>query len=314
MAGEEGVTLLATLIAFGVISISFYLLVLRPILPTDPERPAVEGAVNNNNNNNRNNNLNRAAGGARRPGGQPADAGAQTQNGTSNATNSESGNIERILADCVSYPSHAAPNSQSCSRVGGSNMLIDGLLAFRHTRAATYEQSKTTTEGDIVTQNRKDRARVLSRMLSLEAGAGAVTTTPPQRGSTVVISIPSAEVGCPKLRRVLFLVGTHYNLLVILVFPEDAKGNEMGEFIKKLRGSGDDLLDEEVLPDHRIVASTTAAGRIAFVRQLSRAEIILDFDSDVKTQLKRFGFRVFNYNKTSHSTNGTSQLGSQMLL
>lgn len=262
MGGEETLTLLATVIAFGLISVSFYLLVLRPILPEPPLPDARERRRNDP---------------PTRPGrGQPVEPVDAAQ------PEPLDGNVESILSTCMTCPSHVDPASQSRTGLGGANLLVDGLVAFRHTRAATFEQSKVA-DGDTVAQNRKDRAKVLAKIFSLEGGggSGAATASLPPRGSTIVISIPCADVSCPKLRRVLYLIATHYNLLVIMVVSESTKLNGIGDYIQQLRGDGEgDILDEQVLPNHRIVAASSNTGRIAFVRQLARAEIVLDFDSE----------------------------------
>lgn len=313
MSQEGGLTLFASFLAFGVISISFYLLVLRPILPSDNPagRAGVVDPVNNAANN-RNNRVAPRARGAQDQGAAAAAAAATT--GATNDANSEDSNIRRMLVEVGTCPPHVAENSQAYCRVGGANLLVDGLLAFRHSKAASFEQSMTP-DGDILAQNRKDRARVLSQMLNLEEKDSSSSSSPPQRGSTLVVSIPCAEVSCSKLRRVLYLFATYYNLLVILVVPPSTKTEELKEYITKLRGSGNELLGPDVLPDHRIVAASTATGRVAFVRQLVRTEVVLDFDIEVKNQLSRFGYRVIRYGdkKSTSDAKSVSQLGSQLL-
>lgn len=186
--------------------------------------------------------------------------------------------------------------------------MVEGLVPFRHTRASEFEQGK----GDGVAESRKERARVLSRLLELEGRTSEHGASPPTRGGTIIVSVPYLEVACPKMRRVLYLLATYYNLLLIVVVPpaETANDDVLLKATDKLRGqeSGEGRLDEECLPSHRIVAATTAAGRVAFVRQLAKVEVVLDFDSEVKTQLARFGYRVINYKRqNSHKT--LSQLG-----
>lgn len=319
MGSEGSLMLLSTFLAFGVISIALYFLVLRPVDPNSA-------------------NENGANGGRRTP---VAAAGA-TANGSRFRARPQAGvteaataahnihqskgetNIDRKLAECASFPVHLAPISQSICRTGGSNLLKEGLLTFRHTKAADYEKSQSlsgTSTGDVATQNRKERARVLSRMLALEGGTtSADSKTPPPRGSTFVISIPASEVSCPKLKQVLYLFATYYNLLVILVLPSGVEKTmkDVKEMTTQLRGKDKhaaNYLATDILPDHRIVAASSAAGRIAFVRQLARAEIVLDFDGEVKTQLVRFGYRVINYKTTKQQPSGPhdSQLGTQLL-
>jgi hypothetical protein len=133
---------------------------------------------------------------------------------------------------------------------------------------------------------------------------------------------------------VLCALGTYYNLLVILALPsiemdggitssnggsDDAAAAAAtaavaaakqlrAEWIAKLRSPSQSSeraaaggpfsgwgVPIEVLPSHRIVASTTVAGRVAFVRQVQRVGIVLDFDPDVRDQLSRFGHKVVVY-------------------
>jgi hypothetical protein len=287
--GQEGLLLLATLVAFGVVTIVLYFLVIRS--PNDaPEGPRGVPAANlNHSTNNRR---------TRTPDTRtaPANATATDPSSTSSST------IDKILVECATSPSHVA----AASKGANNHVLVDGLVAFRHTQAAAHEQSKP----DLAAQNRKERARILSRMLAIEGKSAE--SGPPVRGSTVVASVPLSEVACPKLRRVLYLFSTYYNLLLILVVPSGTAASDMEKATTELRGKESERLDEECLPPHRIVAASTTAGRIAFVRQLSKVEIMLDFDNEVKEQLTRFGYRVINY-KRHVSDKGTSQLGMQLL-
>merc|ERR1711966_601057 len=124
---------------------------------------------------------------------------------------------------------------------------------------------------------------------------------------------------------VLFLLGTYYNLFVVI----DRSGlsstcgdeMEMTSVIKTVRsrlltqeghfggggagkGGGTQCereeykLNSEILPPHRIAFSCTCKGRVAFVRQLG-AELILDYEPSVAKELERFGFRVVVYPRMS---------------
>ena len=301
--------LLSTFMAFGVISLALYFLVLRPVGPV------------NANGNGANNGGRRTPAAATANGNGSVNRARPQQGAAAQGANQSKGdtNIDRVLAECATYPVHLAPTSQSICRTGGSNLLHEGLLTFRHTKAADYEKTKSSgsSAGDVASQNRKERARVLSRMLALEGGASADSKTPPPRGSTFVISIGASEVSCAKLKQVLYLFATYYNLLVILVLPSGVEKtmNDVKELTIQLRGNDKDspyYLATDILPDHRVVAASSASGRIAFVRQLAKVEIVLDFDVEVKTQLSRFGYRVIHYKKKP-SDPKDSQLGSQLL-
>ena len=212
----------------------------------------------------------------------------------------DASDISTLLQENTRLPPHMAPTSAQYLDTGGISLLSEGLLPFRHGRAAAYEQA---IDSDRAATNRKDRARVLSRVLSLDGSSGS----PPSRGSTVVICVPSTDVGCEKLRRALYLLATHFNALLILSVAPGTTDNDMDDLVVKLRGDDPTSLPCDVLPRHRIVGAQSITGRIAFVRQLGsvrelgstrqmgRVEFVLDYDEDMRTQLGRFGFRVLVY-------------------
>jgi len=123
-------------------------------------------------------------------------------------------------------------------------------------------------------------------------------------------------VECDKLRRILFLLATYYNLLVIINFPpiteeKENNDNDISAVIEKLRGERTmDLLPENVLPSHRILASQSVIGRIAVVRQLGKVEFVLDFDEEMKQALNRFGYRVCVYGKVLQDSKKQHQLSA----
>jgi hypothetical protein len=161
-------------------------------------------------------------------------------------------------------------------------------------------------------KNRKDRARVLSNFLS-----ETTVSTPPTKGGAVVVSVPVNEVECKDLRRVLYLLATYYSLLVIVTVEPSFTPKDLKGILHKLRGSADDdgYLAPEVLPDHRVTASSSVTGRVAFVRQLQRIELVLDYDEQVRDNLTRFGHRVILYGSTydAASSASTSRLGTALL-
>jgi hypothetical protein len=311
MLKDSDSSLFITVVAIGLVSAALYLFWLRPLLPGTAgraQRVAPAGT----------------AGAARV---SAAQAAATASNDNNNNGNAPSKPKEK----CTRTPPHVAPDSAELAVNGGSNILIDGLLAFRHSRAATWEKQLDAADQ---TLNRKDRARILSRLLEEESPASS-SSAPPAKGSTIVVSIPVEDVGCSKLRRILFLLATYYNLLVILAVPSAPSKEERTKLIAKLRGldEGDDkkksssgrstpaastqLLPVDALPDHRIIVSSTFAGRVAFVRQVSRIELILDFDPEVKSILARFGHRVIAYGDNmedeARGTADSSRLGRQLL-
>jgi hypothetical protein len=311
MLKDSDCSLFITVVAIGLVSAALYLFWLRPLLPGTAgraQRVAPAGT----------------AGAARA---SAAQAAATASNDNNNNANAPSKPKEK----CTRTPPHVAPDSAELAVNGGSNILIDGLLAFRHSRAATWEKQLDAADQ---TLNRKDRARILSRLLEEESPASS-SSAPPAKGSTIVVSIPVEDVGCSKLRRILYLLATYYNLLVILAVPSAPSKEERTKLIAKLRGLDEDddkkkksssgrstpaastqLLPVDALPDHRIIVSSTSAGRVAFVRQVSRIELILDFDPEVKNILARFGHRVIAYGDNledeARDTADTSRLGRQL--
>lgn len=177
-------------------------------------------------------------------------------------------------------PPHVSDSSAQIASANGRNLLHDnGVVGWKYSRAATHRAQ----ENDV-----KDRARLLTRLL--------VSSSPPVKGGTVVLAVPGRDVGCPKLRHALYLLGTYYNLLVLLVVdPDFDAAKNKSNLVKRLRGDELLLLSRDVLPDHRIVLSCTPAGRVAFCRQMQRIELVLDFDPEVKTLLSRFGHNVTLY-------------------
>jgi len=285
-SNQAASSLPVTAVIFAVISTVLYFWLLKPLL--SPVAPAEQG--------------NRATDAPVRV--------ATPQRRARHAARSSGGDssdIASLLAENTRCPPHMASASARYLDTGGISLLSDGLLPFRYGRAAAYEQALATTDSNAVAKNRKDRARVLSRVLALD-GAGL----PPSRGSTVVISIPSTDVGCEKLRRALYLLSTHFNAMVILSnVDRNITDADVDAMVATLRGNDPTALPTDVLPRHRIVAAQSITGRVAFVRQLGRVEFVLDFDEEMQSQLGRFGFRVLVYGNDS-SGRGSS-LGNALM-
>lgn len=198
-----------------------------------------------------------------------------------------------IKSICTRVPPHLSEASSKITQAGGSNVLNDGMLAFRHSKVASHESSLSA---DQQMKNRKERAKVLSNLL---ADSNGVVSSPPVKGGAVVLAVPLEDIGCEKLRRVVYLLATYYSLLLIVTVDSSFQPKDMKNILSRLRGAdGDDnttYLAPEILPDHRITASCSVTGRVAFVRQLQRIELVLDFDAEVKENLSRFGYRVILY-------------------
>jgi len=277
-----------TLLIFGVVSIVVYLLIIRPLLPN---------VQNNNNLNNANNN--RRANGAATP----------RTGATPPASNNTS---QKPLAQqkCTRTPPHL--NSSTVAVNGGANVLLDGLVAFKYTTAS----SSAITIPD----ERRARARLLAQWLP--------DATPPAKGSCVAVAVEDHDdsLACPRQRQVLVLLATYYNLLVLVAVSagKECTAEDRARAVQALRGENNNdesqlqVLTPALLPLHRIVFTSTVTGRVAFVRQLQRIELVLDFDPEVKGLLSRFGHRVIVYgngdnNSRSSNSSSVSKLGRALL-
>ena len=255
------------------------------------------------------------------------------------------------------HPTHllAPSNWTTQNKVDLSTCLLKGIVPFRSTPASGYEvrlqqqqqQKAQQQQGgkDLVVINRKERARIFARMFSPKAkaaaaAAAAANARPPNRGANIVVTIQHTDVSCSKLQKALFLLGTYYNLFLLIDTTESVgtRDEEIQEYTKKIRsqllnihatdddegenndkndGEDDDNdqyeLNASILPQHRIAFSSTSKGRVAFVRQLHGTELVVDFDSEVAKELERFGFRALVYpSKTNEGVN-TSGLGDFLI-
>ena len=202
---------------------------------------------------------------------------------------------EEILVNCQTKPSHVITSSDKVG-LGGRKVLVDGLVAFSHTKAGDIFTS--TNSGSTI---RTERAKVLSRIAS---APGVTMKTPPSKGSTVVVSLSSSRLDdTANVSSFLYTLGSYYNLIVI-IHVHNIDGNNFKEQQQKRRQLQDRLLSpnnkqndtmrltEDILPKHRILISSADTGRVALVRQLSKVELVIDFDSNVQSELGRFGYMV----------------------
>ena len=331
---EEIETMLGTAILVGAATLIMYYVILRPLFKPKRNEGAAVGAGDGGqqqvmgagarNNNNSNNNAIGAVRRQRQPT-QAAFARAPTRAAAAGGADATASLPESVVSG-KRRPPHLA---ETCSGgPAGSRYLVEGLIPFKRSLAGSYESSKTTRvsqeDEDVVTANRKSRARLLARLLNPTL-TGAQTKTPPARGSNVIVCIPSTDVGCAKLQQALYLMGTYFNLFLVLTLPskDDAGEDEhdkekelLDNLRSQLRGSGNDNgVPIEVLPGHRIVAARTVEGKVAFVRQMHRPEFVLDCDAEMKTQLERFGFMVLLYGRgdEKRSSDGISLLGKALM-
>lgn len=192
-----------------------------------------------------------------------------------------------ILNECQAKPSHVV-TSISATGLGGSNVILSesGLVAFSHTQAASVVAL------DAAAAVRQERAKILSRLC-----AGGGVSPPPSKGSTLVLSISQADMNhADTLRRVLYALGTFYNLVVIVAVGDGSSSKSekdlKSSLVEQLLQSTDTRLTEQVLPLHRVILASTVTGRVALVRQLNKVAMVVDWDPEVETQLKRFGYKV----------------------
>jgi hypothetical protein len=215
--------------------------------------------------------------------------------------------INYFLKTISRVPPHHASRSSS------SRVSYDGVIPFRFTKAATYEakivssNSNLSDGTDDILQNRKGRALILAKLFK--------KLDPPARGNMLVFSIPSSQISSDngKLQRILFLLGTYYNVFVMVNCDDDVvavavanEGNNeltynaytddkkrCNALIAKLYES--DILTEEVLPSHRIVVTNSVASRVAFVRSFPKSpNYIIGVESERELQilLTKFGYKV----------------------
>lgn len=244
--------------------------------------------------------------------------------------------IDHFLKSLARVPPHQTKSS-STSRV----VAHDGIVPFRFTKAATVEAKQalvsssntnmntntnnnytatgTTGTADEMFLNRKDRARILAKLFK--------KLDPPAKGNMLILSIPSSQIGNghgnantnAKLQRILYLLGTYYNLFIMVNCDNDPEYKDQKELnhndyemdkerydslIAKLYNSeagtgAGQRLTEEVLPSHRIVVTKSVASRVAFVRSFPKApDYIVGSDCDchleeeMQTLLTKFGYRV----------------------
>lgn len=227
-----------------------------------------------------------------------------------NAPNANTPNISsaaaEVLQECASKPWHVT-SPVEVAGLGGSNILTEsGLVAFNHTQANFSASNKdggtapTSSTTSVASKLRPDRAKILSRLCQ----SGGINP-PPAKGATLVVSVSKdlIEGSSPSLRRALLVLGTFYNLVLIVAVDEkNINKNGKNDLVAQLRGeipendkeSLDNLefLPESVLPSHRILLSSTVTGRVALVRQLNKVAMVVDWDDSVETQLSRFGYKV----------------------
>jgi hypothetical protein len=209
-----------------------------------------------------------------------------------------------VLKSCLSKPPHVKSSIVAASdlAIGGSNILMDGMVAFSSTHCGSNNGTDETAKKEMV----RERAKILSQLFrSINTTSSA--TRPPSKGSTLVVGLSEVQLSssddAPVIAKVLSNLASNYTLLLIVQVDSDKKNISTTSFtstqqlqddiVQKVRGLvASSLLDEVKLPSHRILLSSSSTGRIALVRQLATVEIVVDFDPTVQDQLERFGYKV----------------------
>jgi hypothetical protein len=201
--------------------------------------------------------------------------------GGTNSTEDEEG-IQSFIRKHIRYPPHHSGQPHA-----SLSLNHEGILPFKLTKAY-YTDSKALSD-DIILQNKRDRARVLAKIFKVN---------PPSKGSVVVVSVSSSLCSNKNMHRSLFLLGTYYNIFVIVEMDNeealDDYKTDKGRTDKLIADFYSDKLSSDVLPHHRIVPTTSMESRIAFVRQLPRCDYVIgNKDDDVlMQQLTKFGYKV----------------------
>mmetsp|Transcript_9243 Transcript_9243/g.22958 ORF Transcript_9243/g.22958 Transcript_9243/m.22958 type:complete len:310 (-) Transcript_9243:497-1426(-) len=287
METEESVFSFSTLV-LALITLAVYLLFLKPTAETEN----TIAATTNTNNPQRTRERQRPRGGRRV-------ATPQQQPQPTRRRQPISENALEVLSSCQSLPPHVASNKSSS--IGGFESLSEnGLVSFSHTKVAGQKLIDDTAK----LQQRKERAKILSRLFSSK-DFGKALPAPPSKGSTFVVGISKQRhlvdaTQKSSLVRVLKGLSSHYTVLVVVSLDSSAQSSSSSyepthklhsEVVNLLRD--EDALPESILPSHRVLLAGSAKGRVALVRQLStNIGLTVDFDTDVKVELERFGYDV----------------------
>lgn len=214
---------------------------------------------------------------------QHGDASSQRRRtrGGNNSIEDEEG-IQSFILKHIKYPPHHSGQSDA-----SSSLNHEGILPFKLTKA--YSVNSNVSSDDKSLQNKRDRARVLAKIFKVN---------PPGKGSVLVVSVSSSLCKNENVHRVLFLLGTYYNLFVTV----EMDGTEAIDDYKTDKTRSDKViaafysekLSNDVLPSHRIVPTRSVDSRIAFVRQLPRCDYVIGSKDDnmLMQQLTKFGHKV----------------------
>jgi hypothetical protein len=286
-------------IVFAVVTLIIYVLFLRPTTADRNARQAAAaaaaGAVAGGGGT-------RAADTATRPRGNhhenrtTAPAAARRQPPTPIRGTPLSDSALEVLSKCQSKPPHVKQTLKATDmKIGGSNVLVDGLVGLSSTQAA----AAGTENVERKRSHLKERAKILNQFLKTATGSAA--TAPPAKGTNMVIGISQTQLSGDEgavFARVVSNLATHYTLLVIVQVDNHQSQQDFvsaqklqEQLVRQLREHAC-LRHESTLPSHRVLLSNAATGRVALVRQVSTVGLVVDFDADVQRQLGQFGYKV----------------------
>lgn len=181
--------------------------------------------------------------------------------------------------------------------------LVDGIQSY----ASILASLPSASSHALPTDAGLGVAKQLMKTLASISQNPSITI---KRGSIVVVAVKNEDIvrehlnyqeqqqtnACTAhfLRYLAFMT----NLFIIIGFETNHQNPTVEWQLQKLCELRNYLyemgLPSQLVPPHRIVASSSSVGRIAFVRQI-RPELFFDYDVDVKDQLQRFGFQVILY-------------------
>lgn len=188
-----------------------------------------------------------------------------------------------------------------------AHRLVDGILPFRFTSNSGLSRYNNTTTSSTSDNSKNRDDEVLTMLASIFLHKQNDSSIIPSRGSNIVLSLDASSLPLhnEKLTKMLTILGTTYNLFIIIslssiaITPTITNNNNVKNTEEKVsyyreklyQMMGSTCASNTIILPHRIIASTSLTGRVAFVRQL-KPDIVIDFDSDMSEQLSRFGFRV----------------------
>lgn len=177
---EESLASFSTLF-LALVTLFIYVLFLKPTAQNEE--------TNNNNNGNTANNRTRERQRAGRRVPPQQQAPLQAQQPTRRRLQLSDSALE-ILSTCQSLPPHVTASTKIKS-IGGFEILAEnGLVSFASTKVAAESKQQLQASQHPSLQQRKERAKILSRLFAAtHKDFGKTPPAPPSKGSTFVVGI-----------------------------------------------------------------------------------------------------------------------------